>query len=1016
MSRPLRHAPPLDDRGSIVRPRLLASLRTRFERPVTAVVAPAGFGKTTLLSQAISENALSPLGEDRWLTCQRDDAALSFLAAGAFAAVGLVSPVPEDPDAAAVAVAEAMWSAAPGHVALVLDDAHHIGQGTAGGQFLARLVEELPRNGHVVLSSRPPLPLLTTRLVANRDAVVLGEQDLQFRDEELVSFAESRGVPPALLSDVGGWPALAELTASAGPHAVTGYVWEELLSQLAPDRRRALAVLVAVGGADEQIAAALLGREVDLERLLDGVPLVVRAGNGWWSLHGLWGSALQHHLDAEQVAQARRTAARVLRSRRQYHDAMALLLDAAAWDEARELVVDVCEVFTPLVQPDVLHAWLRRLPPEVQQSPEGLLLAAMVVGPTSPSSAEELLGQALATAPERAPVRYASLNALVLLAFWRADREQMVALVERLEQLAVAGHVQATGLIALLRALLAPDSDHARAELAAPGLVSGAALSPVQDWLHAHILLRRLGDPAGAEPLARRSMSHALATMQAQSRSELLESLRMRGRLDEAEQLLPEMLARMDTASVLVSPELMTSAVVLLSILGRPEQVAELLQTLRPTVAASPVAWAPIASALADAFADVTAGREEEAVPRLRAVLRYGVARSRAVVQVSPTALPLMYALLPEVRARWDAAPAPGCFAEVHEVVRALVDLRDRGSVQVAAGLPLNARLLVRATLPLPWAAEVAVAMIAAGRADGRALLDDLGSPARATLRALSSSGVPAVATAARTLLREIPAEPAYRLRLRVLGPLELLRDGVPVAAPELRRERVRQLLAQLLLHERPTRARITAALWPDLDEVAAGKNLRVTLTYLQNVLEPHRRDPDPPFFVRSSGTVLQLVTGSALEVDAVEFERLVDEAVALERQGALSAAATTYLRATDLWSGEYLGDVPDGEEDELQLERDRLRARFLTTAVRAGNLLLARGDVTRARSLAERALRAEAYCEDAYQLLIAAQVAAGDLTNARRTLRRCSLMLQELGVPAQQQTITLARQLQTSR
>ena len=97
MSRPLRHAPPLADRRLLLRPRLLASLRTRFERPLTAVVAAAGFGKTTLLSQALSENVLAPLGEDRWLTCQRDDAALSFLAAGAFHAVGLTSPSPRTP-------------------------------------------------------------------------------------------------------------------------------------------------------------------------------------------------------------------------------------------------------------------------------------------------------------------------------------------------------------------------------------------------------------------------------------------------------------------------------------------------------------------------------------------------------------------------------------------------------------------------------------------------------------------------------------------------------------------------------------------------------------------------------------------------------------------------------------------------------------------------------------------------------------------------------------------------------
>jgi LuxR family maltose regulon positive regulatory protein len=317
MSRALRYTPPLANRDLVVRPRLLAPLRSRFERPLTAVVAPAGFGKTSLLGQAVSENMLSPSGEDRWLTCQRDDTTLSFLASGAFAAVGLSAPVPEDPRQAAVAVAEALWSAAPRQVALILDDVHLVTPGSPAGQFLRDLLEELPRNGHLVLGSRPPLPLTISRLLATGDAVVLQEEDLRFREDEVATFAESRGVSPELLNDVGGWPALAELTATAGPFAVSGYVWEELLTQLSPERRHALALLVAVGGADEEIATALLGRDVNLQSLLDGLPLVVRSRSGWWSLHGLWAAALQHHLDSGQVAEARRAAAAILGSRGQ---------------------------------------------------------------------------------------------------------------------------------------------------------------------------------------------------------------------------------------------------------------------------------------------------------------------------------------------------------------------------------------------------------------------------------------------------------------------------------------------------------------------------------------------------------------------------------------------------------------------------------------------------------------------------------------------------------------------------
>src|SRR4051812_40750566 len=740
MSRALRYAPPLANRGLIIRPRLLEQLLGRFERPVTAVVAAPGFGKTTLLAQAVRENALSPLGDGRWLTCQRDDASLSFLAQGAFAALGLTTPVPEDPHRAAVTVAEALLGAAPRHVALILDDAHWLEPKSPGGTFLKKLVEELPLNGHVVLASRPPLPLGTNRLVAGGEAVVLQESDLQFQRDETEAFADSRGVAPQLLSDVGGWPALAELTATVGQHAVTGYVWEELLSQLSSERRHALGVLVAVGGCDDEVARALLGDDIRLAELLEGLPLVVRSRSGWWSLHGLWASALQHHLDAGEVAEARRTAGRVLARRRQYHDAMELLLDAEAWQEVRQLVVEVCEVCTPLVAPDVLDVWLRRMPPDVQRTPEGLLLAAMVAEPTRPDVAEELLDQALDAAPDVPEVRYACLNALVQLAFWRNDRVQMKSLSRRLRELAENGHREALSWIVLLQAQLQPRAERVRAVLRSPDLALGSPLNPVQYWLHAHIVLLELGDAVRGEDLARRSLAVEAPTMRAVSRAAVVESLRLQGKLEQAEPLLADLVADLEPAKLLTSPELLTHAVVLGDVLGRHEEATQLLQRFHGVLADSPVAWAPIAAAVATAFHHVTLGDEEQASMDLKAVSHLSVVRNQAVVQVSTAAQPLLYVLLPDVRSAWDDVTPPGCFAVVGQVTRALVELRENGSAKELTDLSGEGRRLLHSVMPTPWAAELAVGLVSVGDEEGRTLLESLGSGARKTLRDLLSS------------------------------------------------------------------------------------------------------------------------------------------------------------------------------------------------------------------------------------------------------------------------------------
>ena len=55
-------------------------------------------------------------------------------------------------------------------------------------------------------------------------------------------------------------------------------------------------------------------------------------------------------------------------------------------------------------------------------------------------------------------------------------------------------------------------------------------------------------------------------------------------------------------------------------------------------------------------------------------------------------------------------------------------------------------------------------------------------------------------------------------------------------------RARVRQLLALLVVEPHLRRDRAMALLWPDLDQTAASRNLRVTLTYLRQLF----REPRP--------------------------------------------------------------------------------------------------------------------------------------------------------------------------
>ncbi|MGH9251969.1 MAG: BTAD domain-containing putative transcriptional regulator, partial [Acidimicrobiales bacterium] len=289
MPRSFRFEPPEPRPGSLTRPRLPRALLGRWEHRVTSVVGGPGLGKTTLLAQAVAENRLAPRGEDVWIGLEPGDADGVVLARDLMAAVraeghdpaagttpGTTDEAPDPPT-----VADAVWRQAPTPLCLVVDDGHWLAPGSPGATWLTALIDALPANGHILLASRrsPAVPL--ARLATQGAVLGLADDDLRFTDDELAQFAARRGIAVERLDDTGGWPAMAELAASVEHDLAGDYLWEEVIEPLGPERRRVLAVLSDLGGADEGLAGAALGAPVDLAGVLAGVPLVAHGADGW---------------------------------------------------------------------------------------------------------------------------------------------------------------------------------------------------------------------------------------------------------------------------------------------------------------------------------------------------------------------------------------------------------------------------------------------------------------------------------------------------------------------------------------------------------------------------------------------------------------------------------------------------------------------------------------------------------------------------------------------------------------
>jgi LuxR family maltose regulon positive regulatory protein len=214
------HRPPITA-DLVPRPRLLERLEGHRERLLTLVSAPAGYGKTTLVSSWL-EACDCP---SAWVSLDEDDNDLFLFLTYFLAAIQSMFPeacretvamlkaptLPPTPVLARGLVSELDEIESP--FILALDDYHLIRE-TAVHDLLGELLRHPPQSLHPVLTSRTDPPLNLTRLRARNQVTEIRTPELRFSQAETAAFLEEGlGAPvdtvalKALTKQVEGWAA-----------------------------------------------------------------------------------------------------------------------------------------------------------------------------------------------------------------------------------------------------------------------------------------------------------------------------------------------------------------------------------------------------------------------------------------------------------------------------------------------------------------------------------------------------------------------------------------------------------------------------------------------------------------------------------------------------------------------------------------------------------------------------------------------------------------------------------------
>lgn len=394
----------------VSRPRLIARMQESLRRKLLLVIAPAGYGKTTLLGAWIAQSTM-PVA---WVSLDESDndplhfwsyslAALNTLRPGTSAALySLLQASPTEPFLTTLINTFATFSE---QTALVFDD-YHLIRSNAIHAALNFLVEHLPPCIHVVIASRSEPPLALARFYARDDAAKLGLADLRFTMDEAEMFLTrvmdlplSTQQIDVLRARTEGWVAGLQLAAlsmrhsesvthfieafSGDDHYIFDFFVEEVLHGLPEHMQQFLLQTSILDHLSGSLCDAVTGQNGGAEMLMtleqaNLFVISIDTQRRWYRYHHLFADHLRHRLSLIQpdlIAILRQRAAVWYAGHGQSHEAISYALAAADFALAADLLEEFAITMLPYGRAETMLAWLERLPADMVRTRPGLALA-----------------------------------------------------------------------------------------------------------------------------------------------------------------------------------------------------------------------------------------------------------------------------------------------------------------------------------------------------------------------------------------------------------------------------------------------------------------------------------------------------------------------------------------------------------------------------------------------------------------------------------------------------------------
>ena len=394
---------PAAPRHFVRRARLLELLDDLAAYPVTAVVAPAGAGKTVLAAdwtrhcgRPAAWLALDESDRDADQFCAALISAVDSLVPGIADRAGSVMSGPSGPVGALRTITDHLELTDGDDAVLVIDDLHHVDDSLLARSSLATFVEHKPDWLHLLLLSRRRPAVPVDRLRAAGQFADIGFDVLRLSDPENLEMLAGLcpDVDPRELTTLaawsGGWAAALQLAALAvrskrpahlvdagavplgSDQLVDSYLWHEVLGAERDELVELLVSTAVVERMNYGLAEALTRRSDAGDLLVEaeerGLFVQRFDAGGWFEVHGLVREVLLAELERRSPVRLREQHARAARWLEDMGEGMGAIehwLDADEPAEALRLLAAISMTGFDTGCDGALDRIMERIPPEV---------------------------------------------------------------------------------------------------------------------------------------------------------------------------------------------------------------------------------------------------------------------------------------------------------------------------------------------------------------------------------------------------------------------------------------------------------------------------------------------------------------------------------------------------------------------------------------------------------------------------------------------------------------------------